>query len=78
MGKENKKQPERLMVLRCANCARKLEQYYYMDATGDFSSGICELCMKFGTLGKYSFEPRRIMYRKARGGGGERSRAGGE
>lgn len=73
--KENKKQPVRLAVLRCEKCARKLEQFYYLDELGSFTSGVCELCMQFGTLGKYLIEPRRPVYSKARSGGGERARA---
>ena len=62
----------------CAGCAAKLDKRYYMDELEEEPQvGQCPWCYGWHSLSRYAFEPRRPVYRRSRGGGGERKKAGG-
>ena len=63
----------------CPECNSKLEKLYISTPVeGSERWGRCKLCFQQRYLMQYEQTPRRIKYRPARAGGGERAKAGRE
>lgn len=64
-----------MLIRCCAECAKKIEQRYIVQAEGSTETGGCPFCYGVKTLGRYEITPRKKRYNR-RTGGGERHRAG--
>lgn len=63
----------------CPECNSKLEKLYISTPVeGSERWGVCKLCFQPRILMQYEQTPRRIQYKTARPGGGERAKAGRE
>ena len=61
----------------CPECAAKMEQFYITTPVeGTERWGRCKVCFEPRLLMQYEQTPRRIRYKPARPGGGERAKAG--